>query len=91
MERLEFDDLPKADQERIETVAKTMFENHTHAELCKPEQIVFTEEHLEKILDAGIRQYCHHLLDKVYDTIKHGDEEHMKWLKDKCEELKKDL
>lgn len=89
MGRLE--ELHEEDQQRIMSAAKIMAKNHTHAELCKPDQIVFTEKHLNAILDECMRQYCYHLLDVVYETIKHGDEEHMKWLKDKCEELKRGL
>lgn len=31
------------------------------------------------------------LLDRLYEEIRHGDEEHQKWLKDKIEEFKKSL
>lgn len=76
---------------QTERVAQAMFENHTHAEACKSDEVVFTTEGVMKILEVGIRQYAEHLLDAVYEHIKHGDEEHMKWLKDKCEELKREL
>jgi hypothetical protein len=42
-------------------------------------------------VDTIVKEFSIYLLDQVYETIKHGDEEHMKWLKDKVEELKKEL
>lgn len=76
---------------QTERVAQTMFENHTHAEACKPDEIVFTTEGVMKILEVGTREYTNHILDVVYERIKHGDEEHIKWLKDKCEEIKREI
>lgn len=37
------------------------------------------------------RDYAKYILDATYQHIKHGDDEHQKWLKDKLEELKKEL
>ena len=85
------DQISDKDKQRVENVAKALFENHTHVELCDPREIVYTEEHVKKIMGVAIREYSNHLLDQVYETIKHGDEEHMKWLKDKCEELRNNL
>lgn len=38
-----------------------------------------------------IKAVASKVLDDLYEEIKHGDEEHQKWLKDKIEEFKKSL
>ena len=46
----------------------------------------------EEILDNApiySRNEVYELLDKLYEDVKHGDDDHQKWLKDKIEEFKK--
>lgn len=47
----------------------------------------FWATHFDEIIKSRIQEK----LDELYEDIKHGDEEHQKWLKDKIEEFKKSL
>ena len=40
---------------------------------------------------AALEVDTNKVLDDLYEEIKHGDDEHQKWLKDKIEEFKKSI
>lgn len=68
-----------------------LIQSHTHGGLCSPNEIVYKDAIVKEIAIEASKVFSYNLLDYVYESIKHGDDEHQKWLKDKIEEVKREI